>query len=344
MFKYVPVLRYRQEERGALNNTKLTTKTLPLLEILMDKPRSDMTGDFQSIHVAQFNKLDIPVIVDIPLYFPLTGQTKPEIQSFLRPIQANPSLRVDRYSLLKSAKKIIPVSTYDPRSPYIKGSIVSEASLLRAQGFSRIAFRIYNSGFIESLADVAKAIKSDDILIFDLDTAPHTNRIFQNHFSSIQNIKNSKNCHTVIIRSAIPSDVTNVSLVDNQPIAQADNSLRDAYVKLGFDSFGDYAGIKKDTIHDGGTVSPGLIFYSWHKNCYVGYRYTVRKLENFKDHIAPTLVKSKFWSNYGSTHHKNCSGCKMILAILNGTESGKSQGKWKRITIMHYLHTMEEFL
>ena len=70
----------------------------------------------------------------------------------------------------------------------------------------------------------------------------------------------------------------------------------------------------------------------------------MKELAEFINFIIPNLTSSNYWKSYSQNHKANCPGCKTIINIKNGNESGKSQAKWKRIAIMHYLYTMEEFL
>ncbi len=39
--KYIPVLRFRTSEKSTLNNVAISTKILPLIEIVMEKPKSN---------------------------------------------------------------------------------------------------------------------------------------------------------------------------------------------------------------------------------------------------------------------------------------------------------------
>ena len=44
--KYVPVLRYRREERKALISVKISKKIMPLLELVSERAAQKKTGNF----------------------------------------------------------------------------------------------------------------------------------------------------------------------------------------------------------------------------------------------------------------------------------------------------------
>src|SRR5690606_1701648 len=81
----------------------------------------------------------------------------------------------------------------------------------------------------------------------------------------------------IIIRSALNSDIKNVGLNHNDVISEADNSLIETFERENFDAFGDYAGIKKDDMTAGGTISPGFIFYDPYDNLYYGFKAEEKK-------------------------------------------------------------------
>lgn len=341
--KYVPVLRYRQEEKAALFSTKISSKIMPLIEIVKEIPNKRSQGDFESVHVKELSVLASPFIIDFPMYLPLTRSTITDVSKFLRPIQISQNSRIKHFLQLIKLKNMIPTVSYNPRIPYAKGHIINEERQLR-NNFKRLAFRIFTQGFFGALSDVASILNPNDIIIFDIDDAPHGNPGLFSMYQNINNIGINSKCATVLIRAAIDQSLTNKGLIDNQIIIDADNSLLTEHRRYGFTAFGDYSGIKKDLLQVGGTISPGFIYYSWTNNCYIGYSGRIRILSEFESHIAPSVLNSIYWGQYPSSHHVKCPGCQTILNIIKGITSGKSQAKWKRISMMHYLHTMEEFL
>ncbi|MBO8163907.1 MAG: hypothetical protein H0Z34_09365 [Brevibacillus sp.] len=340
---YVPVLRYRQEEKMALMSVRLSRKIMPLIEIVKEKPRANQKENFQDLYRLEFSKIEIPFMVDFPMYLEIK-YTNSQTRNFLGQIYTNPAKRIEYFYQLVGNPNLIPVVSYNPDFPYDLGALIkSEASNLRKK-FNRLAFRVFFNGFNEAIDEIKNLIHQKDILIFDLDTAPHNNNIFSKHYATINQLRKKFNLVTVIVRSALNMDITNVGLVNGQPVTQADNSLLIKYRDYDFDAFGDFAGIKKDLLSEGGTISPGVIYYSGERNCYYGFNSKLKTLESFETVILPSILNSEVWKRLSDEHKKNCPGCRAIENIAQGKESGKHQGKWKRISMMHYLYSMEEFL
>ena len=178
--------------------------------------------------------------------------------------------------------------------------------------------------------------------MFDLDTIPITNPIIRKYTNRI--LTSFPNNSKVLIRSAINTDILNINLTHNDVIGEADNSLIDFYKLYNFNSFGDYVGIKKDEIPAGGGISPGFIMYDPLDNVYYGYKGNIKKLSEFEDTIVPDVLNSPVIKNIESTHPTYLSGnpgFDTILRINNNTEPGKSQAKFKKISMEHYLHCIK---
>jgi Beta protein len=109
-------------------------------------------------------------------------------------------------------------------------------------------------------------------------------------------------------------------------------------------AFGDYAGIKKDDLNAGGTISPGFIFYDPLDNLYYGFKGEVKDLAEFERTIVPAVLNSPVVARILAEQPLYLSadnwGYQQLRAIRDGQESGKSQAKFKRIAMEHYLHCM----
>lgn len=339
--KYVPVMRYRREERAALRSISLSNKIMPLIEIMKERANQKHTGGFES-YIEDFSIFKTPFMVDFPLYFHITNSTTDNIKTFLRDLKVNSSKKIGYFGMLSSNKYLIPVISYDTENPYPLNMYINEFNLL-SKLYPRIAFRIFESNDRSIILNEIKGIiRSQDILLYDIDDFTYTQDIIQAQIKLINQIKYSTNCTIVMIRSAISPSIVFNRLTDNQPVTKADNSLLKAYKNYGFDAFGDFAGVRKDaTITDGGPseASPGFLFYSWHSNSYIGYKGRKSEWSEFTQHIQPTLTKSTYWNSFSTLHQKNCPGCANILS--NPTNGAAN---WKRYAIQHYLVTMEEFL
>lgn len=337
---YVPVIKNRQEEFTALKNLlkiPISNKILPLIEVVHENIRNkNLLDQINSLNCSNF-----PIMIDIPIIFnPIS--TTPEIKNFLIKYSRNIDERVTLLNTLNKLNNIIPVISYDINN-YMTGSLSTEENKLRSN-FSKIAFRIKIKYIDKALNEITKLLKNDDIVILDIDNLNNNNSSLTDYYNKINSIKDKHKITTIIINSVIPKDLTNKGLDNGLPIVEADNSLRDNYIKYGFNAFGDYATIKSELPHLGGTISPGFIFYSWHSNSYIGFNSIVKSLDEFKKNIIPSVVKSTYWSKYSKSHKENCPGCQKILNVLNNIDSGKSQALWKRVSIMHYIYTMNELL
>lgn len=340
--KYVPVLRFRDQERIVLKNISFSQKTMPLIEILKSTPNARMKGTFTEIHEKELGKIRVPFMVDFPTHLNIS-KTEANIQNFLRPLQVNQQAKNSALLSLSRISNLIPVISYNPAVPYLANTIVNDATLLR-KTYKHLAFRVFDRNFNSLINEIDTTITNGDILVFDIDDAPHGSPALRPKYQRISQVKQKRNCQTVIIRSAIPSNIHNTDLIDDTPITSADNSLLTSYFAYHFDAFGDFAGLKNDLPSTGGTISPGLIFYSWHSNSFVGYKGRAKNLNEFQTHIGPTLIKSTYWKNYSQTHHQSCPGCKKIQEIASKIIDSGNQATWKGITLAHYLYTMEELL
>lgn len=340
--KYVPVLRYRREERKALISLTISNKIMPLIEIVSELAAQQRKGDFQETYLNDFSQFNYPFMIDIPIYLNINKGTTDNARAFLSKFKTDSSLKIDYYAKLHQNKNIIPILSYDSRTSYVKGSFKRDALKLR-KFFNKIAFRIFNTKDFKTMVDDIKdMITPSDILLYDIDTKLHTMPKIRKNCTIINVLKTSINFTSVIIRSAINKDVVFKNLIDGAIVPKANNSLLDDYKSLGFNAFGDFAGIRKDrTISKGGGITPsaGYLFYTWHINSYIGHKGRIPEWQEFTNHIKPSVLSSAYWNTYSRTHHSSCLGCKSIPSNLSNLPAD-----WKRYAIQHYLYTMEEYL
>ncbi|MBW5468476.1 hypothetical protein GPJ61_11465 [Brevibacillus formosus] len=345
-FKYVPVLRFRDQERKAFLATSISDKMIPLVEIFTEKMRSNGRETSIEIFSRDFANVNTSVMLDFPLYLRLQNNTKPAVRNFSQQIQANPALRINYFlnSHLIEMGNIIPVITYNPNIPYRSGALLSEERLLR-QYYDRIAVRVFPQQFSQVISEAKGLLRHGDIFILEIDELSVSNPEIAPLFIEMNTKPSGVNYKTVLIRSAIPRTLTNTQLSPGQVVLQADNSLLRDYPQLGFDAFGDFVGVKKDDLTEGGRISPGYLMYSWQNNHYIGFNGVVDQPATFETMIVPDVLSSNVWPQFAqSHHHSTCFGCSTISNISNGTKSGQSQPEWKGFTIGHYLYTMQEFL
>lgn len=341
MFRYVPILRYRQEERRAFNDVTFSVKTLPMIELISEKLNTRHKQTVIEKLTEDLQQKEHKIIVDIPTYIIIKRRTKPTVTAYLSPFIANPSSRVAEYKKLP-IEKIIPTISYNPNiGTFQHGTL--QTQLLNLADFDSVAYRIFIPHFAQAINEVSKIIRQNDIVILDIGKESHSTPFLVGYYAQIRALNNNIKCRTVIIRSAL-NNITNVGLTNGQPVTSADNSLLTSFLGYGFDGFGDFAGTKKDELLKGGVISPGLIFYSQQGNTYYGYKGSTPQLSEFRSTIVPSLQSTVPWNTLTPTHHANCPGCLKVNNVSIGIHNGENQAMWKGIAISHYLYTLEEFL
>lgn len=345
---YTPVLRSRQQENIVLKTFDFGKSIYPIVEIIkeFDRKRKDnKQRDFGSIYTSIIEDINAEkVFIDIPLYLNERRSMKTEVLLFSRQVISNIDERLNyMLTLAPVANKIIPViSSYNYRNGSTD-SIEYQVEVLRPK-FSSICYRILYSNFENDWKEVIKSATEEDYIILDIDTlSPYPTPALR---SIIDTWKDFDLCTKVIIRSAINNDIQNVSLNHGDVIFEADNGLIEQYnITFKADAFGDYAGVKKDDLTSGGTISPGFIFYDALNNQYIGFKGNIKDLAEFENTIVPAVINSETVENmlrsgYDYLVNENI-GWNMLNRINNREESGKSQAKFKRIAIEHYLHCMK---
>jgi hypothetical protein len=345
--KYVPVFRYRESEKKVLDDVSISNKILPLVEIIQEKRKGNMktTCIDEVINLAKNGNTQY--LVDFPLYVKIRSNTLPNVASFIGPLIANPKLRLNHFQKFAGSKNIFPVVSYNPNTPmYSKGDVANEITFLR-QYFDQVALRVFPQHGQLALNDANGLLKEGDIILFDIDEDSHNNPAFTAFFGYLNTFAKNHGCKTVLIRAVIGPGVTNTGLTHRSVVTSLDNSLLNDYNKHGFDSFGDFCGIKKDELTKGGVPSPGCIFYHWWSNSYYGFKGTLMQPKTFTSVVVPALVASNERMDYqtkSASHSSTCPGCEKIADIASTRSGGNSAPKWKIIIASHYLHTMEEFL
>lgn len=327
----------------ALTSIKISSKILPLIEIITELPPNPCDTTFKKSYSDMIHKLNYQVMIDIPLYLNINNGTDTKVENFIVKFKKDPSLKVKYYKMLSSNKNIIPVLSYNHREPYKTNSIAKDFHSL-SQSFNRIAVRIVKSKYSsEMIKEAIQIIRADDILIYDADKTPVLKPAIKSDISLINSLKKIKSFTSIIMYSPINRPpIKNSNLNDGTIVKEANNSLLNQYTILGFDAFGDFVGITKyRTIGGGGNgiQTAGFLFYYWSTNEFIGYKGRISGLDEFKNHIKPALMSSVYWSSYSSNHHLNCPGCNDI-AINNYT----GYVSWKKYAFQHYLYTMEEYL
>lgn len=344
-FIYMPTFRSRQQEDKVLREFDFGERMYPLIEVIKEhdrKRKKENQKSFSEIYLDLIDNISSKhVFVDLPLFLPERSSMKDEVIQFVRKVINKVDVRIAYLeSLSASSKRIIPViSSYSSKVgvSYLK---LQENNLRKH--YKSIAFRSIFKDFDEDWDEIRSLATSDDFVILDLDSIPPyptpSNKKLINLWKSFDI------CKKIVLRSTINEDISNVNLEHGEPVFEADNGLQETYRSLGADIFGDYAGVKKDGLTSGGTISPGFIYYDPTNNEFFGYKGNIKNLAEFENTIIPSVVSSKATKNMiasGRTYLVGNSGWDTLRSIQTTDESGKSQAKFKKIAMDHYLHCMK---
>ncbi|MDC3411855.1 beta family protein [Aquibacillus sp. 3ASR75-11] len=340
---YMPVIKNRTVEMNVLKKLyqiPISPNIVPMIEMIQLKTKSnsnkDLTDELEDIFCSNDEKR--PFLIDI-VKKNVPNNTTAVVRDFLTRVNRKPGYYEEIVNKFAKLENAIPVVSYNPNS-YDPEDIENDVETLK--DFNNLAFRVTSNTFKQAFLKVKELIKNGDYLVLDIGLASHLNPALRRMYIDIQELKSKVNFTSIILNSTKSSEVTNVSLEDGEPIFTIDNSLRDTYSRLHqFDGFGDYACIVNDLPSKGGGISPAGIYYSYQYNYFIGYRRN-KDLAEFENYIAPKIVSSEYWSEFSEDHHQKCPGCQLIYSISRGEEPGKSQAKWKGITMFHYIYTLSE--
>ena len=280
---------------------------------------------------------------------------KVETLKFLRTVIAMREMRTGYMKkLIPVADKVIPViSTYSEVTGERRSIIIQENEL--RLHFQDIAFRTFLSTFPRDIVQIKEVIQGGDYLIMDWEDL-ELDLTDGDQYDVVEELKNL-NCQIIIHRNPFPKEITNSGLEHCNVINSIDNSHIENFSTFGGSCFSDYAGIKKDSIGEGGVISPGFIFYDATENRFYGYKYKYGShkkgekppdLEEFETTIVPAIINSsatkRMLTNSMDYLGRENMGWRILKNIeLGGPlgESGKSPAKFKRIGMEHYLHCMK---
>ncbi|MFV0218683.1 beta family protein [Empedobacter falsenii] len=342
---YMPTLRLRQQEILVLNSFDFGNNIYPLIEVVKEKDRKSNARPYEEIYNGIINNIrSNHVFVDLPTYLEYSGSVNKEIVEFGFKVINNLETRCEYILKLENKDKIIPViSSYVQKTGEVD-TIRRQYDLLHSS-FNKIAYRVFIHSFSHDMDEVEDLITDNDYLILDIDKLSPFRTPQLRPF--IERLARLARGTKILLRSALSPDIENVKLSNDEVIIDADNSHIDIenLRVFGVNCCGDYAGIKKDKMTAGGTISPGFIYYDAVQNQYYGYKADIKDLNQFRDKIVPDIINSQ------ATHRMleanppyvgdNNPGYKTILDIMAGTESGKSQAKFKKIAMDHYIYCIK---
>lgn len=359
---YIPVFRLRQQEKKVLTTFDFGSEIYPYVEIFKhfeQQPRVPKPGSKTKPRPPkQFHEIYLPILrqiksdkvfVDFPVQLKVSNKMKKEVIEFLRGVIGKRDVRTSHLLSLKSInEKVIPViSTYSQRTGEPNSIKLQEADL--RSSFNTLAFRTSGITFTNDMIQINAVLKSQDYLIVDIEERCLANADDMEAIEfMLDYLKTFKGCHVVLMNSPIDRKITNTGLDHGQKIERVDNSLMEKFKYFGADSFADHAGIKRDVVESGGGISPGFIYYDAVQNAFYGFKGLKRvepELDDFREIIVRDVLSSEATIRMQrSTLEYLCKenvGWKMLEDMWAETEPWKSQAKFKRIAMEHYLHCVK---
>lgn len=340
---YLPVLKNRTVEFNVLKQLyqiPISKNVIPLIEIIQEKIQSNSSIPLvEEVHNT-LNRTTHPFMIDL-IKTNIPNNIMPAIRDFLTKVNRNREFYLDVLKSFNIIENAIPVISYN-NSGFNVEDIIDDTRILR-DIFPILAFRLFSGSFSSVFPEIRKLLNKSDYLILDIGSASHINPAIKKLYMEVNKNKRDIGFQSIIINSNKAKEITNKGLENGEPIFDIDNSLRDSYKNYSFDGFGDFACVSNELPSSGGTISPAGIYYSFDYNFFIGFRRN-RELSEFEEFIAPSIVASEYWNEFSEEHHRKCPGCRTILNIIEKTEMGKSQAKWKGITMSHYIYTMSERL
>lgn len=359
---YIPIFRLRQQEKNVLNSFDFGKHIYPYVEIFRKQPiksREPKVGsktkpkepkNFHEHYLPVLNRIKSEkIFVDLPVHLKRRKGMKKDVIEFLSTVVERREIRTHHVLSLSSCDKVIPViSTYSQIGTGEINTIQLQEADLRG-AFDILAFRSSALILASDIIQIQKIVKPQDFFFIDLQELCLSNSDDVETVSSITDrLLTFDKCNVVVINSPIPHTTTNVGLDHGHRIRTIDNSLMDKIGQFRANSFADYGGVKKDLVEEGGGRSPGLIFYDAIENSFYGYRGRKRNkseevdLDDLREIIVRDLLTSDIVSKMKESHLEYLGdrnfGWKMVNDMWDKTEPWKSQAKFKRIAMEHYIH------
>jgi len=204
----------------------------------------------------------------------------------------------------------------------------------------KIAVRIQSGLFQSLFKDLDEILRDEDMLIYDINEESIQSKFFDRKL-----IRNKTNYYTVILlHSPRSSKLKNGSYLDGNYTGLIDNKIRIDYLNLGFDGFGDYAGLKNVLPTDGGNGKGAALglFYDNSANQFFS-------IMNEKSDLGTGGHKYVLDQAFGEHKQRlnpndDCPAYKYMYENLYSRNSPGSWGQWKYITILRYISQIKSSL
>lgn len=336
MKKYFPILKNRQIETKILKSILSSNEyeyVFPIIEMIKWKSMSNKTIDFIE---------EIELINPINEYFidivraPSKSTYGSIIVEYLLDVSKKKNYAM-LFMKIVNTKKGIPLISLSHDFYFSNDDLKKLFEHLEKKPKAIRLHLDYYHYFDFSILD---SFSKRDYFFFDIGEQDINSSTLRVLYKTVTRYK--RNTNVVILNSPRP-EFPNLEIIDNEIIMKINNSAFEDFSARNFDGFGDYASSTGVMPTTGGAISPAAVFYHLKENVFYGFR-GGRDLDQFNYHIIPSIMESSAWICLSTEHIDNCPGCKMILDIRNGVENGRSQGKWKGISMDHYIYSINEVI
>jgi len=345
---YIPVLKNRTVEVSVLQQLSqigvFDHSIIPLVELIQERTRSNMKNTFFDELISIMEAApNMRVMLDFYKSTRLRNTSDAIREYITRTVRQPDFFQSELYKIVQFNDRVIPVLSYIPETVSIE-RLYDECQFCQ-RFFQHVAFRLKPQEFDFVFGQVSAWIRQGDYVILDIETASYTSPVFKSMYKKIADLKRQTGCISIVIKAHRPEDLANNRMLDEEPIGDIDNGLKDLYSSSymsRFDGFGDYACVTASLPTTGGAISPVGIYYSAENNFFVSFRARQPVLSEFPEYIVPSIMSSGYWHEFNDGHHRTCPGCLEIRQIADGVKSGKNQAQWKMITMLHYIFAMYE--
>lgn len=250
----------------------------------------------------------------------------------------------DYYNLLELVCKTehgVPViSIKKGRDFLLNGSAIKMLIQNLQAKSAMIAVRIQSGLLHTYFNDINHLLRDDDLFIYDINEDS-----IQSKFFDRKVISNRKNRYKVIVLSSPrPSKINNGSYRDGDYTGLIDNKIRVEYKTLGFDGFGDYAGLKNVLPTDGSNGKGAALglFYDNSVNQFFSIMNEDSDLGT-RGHLY--VLEQAFKVHHQKLDPNNdCPAYKFMYDNLYIRNSPGQWGQWKYITILRYISQIKSSL
>jgi len=344
--RYIPCITGIDAELEALKNQEFSKNVVPFIQLVKGKKSKtselSLLDDFEELIKT---KSENHFIVTVPRNYNLTKALKAPVESFFLRIEEEidyHSKVLNKFSKYKNVTPTIEVNIED----YEYGDLKELRSKVNSKN-GTYCYRVDAKKLSPIFNELSELISSKDILIYDHDTNDLFRKSIKKEHKLINKLKEDIGFKTVAIKQ-IYDDLTFSKLPDG--LITDDHEANDCidlefyeeFSELGFDYFGDWAGIRSLPIYKGGRTYPGFITIELDGFEHHAFKGTALKPDSYEKVLLKNYLGSEHWNKLlTEDHKKSCYGCIMINKFKKKEVNPNHAMRWKIVMISHFIDTMD---